>query len=95
MIPHLAASPLTGPAYSSNTLRIMTTPPKSITVECPRCATRYDDWYRPSLNFDIEDFDADYVREATTATCPKCSTTVTLDTLVVRDDVWTMAASRP
>ena len=71
----------------------VTTPPKAITVECPHCGTRYDDWYRPSLNFDIEEFDADYVRESTTATCPTCGTIVGLETLIVQGGVWTVGDS--
>ena len=51
----------------------MTSPPRPIRVGCPGCGHEYDDWYRPSLNLDLDDFDEDYVREATTGTCPGAS----------------------
>ena len=64
----------------------MTSPPKQIEVECPACGTVYTDWYRPSINLALDDFDEDYLRRASTATCPECSHTVDLDTLTVRPD---------
>jgi hypothetical protein len=42
----------------------MTSPPREIRVRCPKCGHIYDDWYRPSLNFAIEDFEDEYVRGA-------------------------------
>jgi len=66
----------------------VTSPPRKITVECPKCATRYDDWYRPSINLDLDDFDEEYLRRASTATCPECGHVVELNTLVVKGDVW-------
>ena len=41
-------------------------------MRCPRCAHEYDDWYRASINLDLDDSDDDYLREASTATCPDC-----------------------
>ena len=69
----------------------MTTPPEDITVECPKCRHRYQDWYRASLNLDIEDFSDNYIRRASTATCPECGTVVELGTLVVADGIWRVA----
>jgi endogenous inhibitor of DNA gyrase (YacG/DUF329 family) len=66
----------------------MTSPAEMITVECPQCGTRYDDWHRASINLALDDFDAEYLRRASTATCPNCSYVVELDTLVVDGDVW-------
>lgn len=40
-----------------------------------------------SLNLD--DFDEEYLRQASTATCPTCGHFVELHTLVVSGDVWT------
>ena len=66
----------------------MTSPPQQITLECPRCGERYEDWFRASLNLDLDDFSDEYVREATSATCPRCGHIVELDSLVVRDGIW-------
>jgi hypothetical protein len=53
-----------------------------------------NDWYRASLNFALEDFDDDYVREATSATCPRCRTTIPIGALVVEaDGTWTVPES--
>jgi hypothetical protein len=66
----------------------VTSPPEQITVECPDCGDRFPDWYRPSINLDIDDFDEEYLRAATTATCPSCARVVELDSLVVGGNVW-------
>jgi len=65
----------------------VTSPPRSITVECPKCGARYQDWHRASMNLDLDDFDEEYLREASTATCPSCGQVVELDTLIVEGDV--------
>ncbi len=64
----------------------MTMPPENITVVCPKCGKTYEDWYRASMNLQIDDFDEDYIEEASTATCPHCGYKVHLDVLVVTDD---------
>jgi endogenous inhibitor of DNA gyrase (YacG/DUF329 family) len=56
----------------------MTSPPEQITVECRACGERYEDWFRGSLNLGIEHFSEEYIREATTATCPSCGHVVEL-----------------
>jgi len=72
----------------------VTSPPEQIEVECPGCGRVYKDWYRASVNLTLEGWDADdpevkqYLRECSTATCPRCSNVVELDTLVVDGDVW-------
>ena len=43
----------------------------SIQVECPERGTQYEDWYRGSINLALDDFDDEYLEQATTATCPK------------------------
>ena len=68
----------------------MTSPPRPITVQCPRCGHRFEDWYRASINLDLDDFDDDYVREATSATCPTCALVIDLGAIVVQGDVWTI-----
>jgi hypothetical protein len=57
-------------------------------VRCPKCGTEYDDWTRASINLDLDDFDEEYLREASTATCPSCAYVVELERLVVENDVW-------
>ena len=69
----------------------MTSPPREITVICPECGTEYQDWIRPSINLALDNFSEDYLDQATSATCPKCKTKVSLDVLIVREDgVWEM-----
>lgn len=66
----------------------MTSPVEEIQVECPRCRTVFKDWWRPSVNLDLDDFDDDYLRQATTAKCPSCGHVVAFDSLVVKGGVW-------
>ena len=62
----------------------MTSPPEDIQVKCPKCGRVYKDWYRPSLNLQLDPWiDEDYIRKATTATCPDCGTVVELGGLIV------------
>ncbi len=70
----------------------MTSPPEAIQVRCPGCGTDYDDWWRPSINMMLDDFDDDYLEEASTSTCPSCGLKVRHDVLVVRKDgVWELS----
>ena len=71
----------------------MTSPARSIVVECPKCGASYQDWHRASMNLDLDDFDEDYLRDATTATCPNCSHVVQLNALIVEGDVWRLIES--
>jgi hypothetical protein len=71
----------------------MTSPSVQIRVTCPSCGVEYDDWFRASVNLDLDPWaDEDYLRECSSATCPNCDHVVELDTLVVeqRDgvEVW-------
>ena len=67
----------------------MTSPIETITVRCPGCQHEYEDWYRASMNLGMDDFDDDYIRRASTATCPKCGHVVNLGVLVVDGEgVW-------
>jgi uncharacterized protein (UPF0212 family) len=61
----------------------MTSPPQEIRVKCPKCGNVFGDWYRPSVNLMLDDFDDDYLDECSSATCPACGYTIELDTLVV------------
>ena len=62
----------------------MTSPPEPIEVTCPDCGHRYVDWYRPSINLSLDDFDDDYLEEASTTTCPRCRSKYDLGTLFAR-----------
>ncbi len=64
----------------------MTMPVEEITVTCPDCGHVYKDWYRGSINLALDDFDADYLEQASTTTCPECGVKHDLGTLFVRRD---------
>ena len=40
----------------------MTSPVEKIVVQCPECGKCYEDWWRPSINLQLDDFDDDYLR---------------------------------
>ena len=69
----------------------MTSPPEEITVECPKCGRFYEDWYRPSVNLDLDSFDDEYLESCSTATCPHCQHKVDLNVLVVEDGVFMLS----
>lgn len=60
-------------------------PPEEVTIVCPKCAHVYRDWYRASMNLDLDAFDETYIDEASSAVCPRCSYKVYFDSLIVRD----------
>lgn len=67
----------------------MTSPPSPIRVECRRCGTVWEDWHRPSINARLDPemaADQEYLREASTATCPKCRHVAEIGTLIVDFD---------
>lgn len=64
----------------------MTSPPELIVVKCPACGAYYQGSYRASLNFSLEDFDAEYLDRITSSTCPHCGYKVSHDVLIVRED---------
>ena len=63
----------------------MTSPVEEIEVECPSCGHVYTDWYRPSINRTLDDFDDEYLEAATTSTCPECDHKVRHSVLTVRE----------
>jgi DNA-directed RNA polymerase subunit RPC12/RpoP len=70
----------------------MTSPVEEIEVRCPKCGQVYSDWYRPSINLTLDDFDDEYVEAASTSTCPKCGHKVRHSVLTVgADGVWTFS----
>ena len=64
----------------------MTSPPEDITIKCPKCGHVYKDWWRPSINLGLDDFDEAYLIEATTSTCPKCGFRIEHSALMVGKD---------
>lgn len=69
----------------------MTSPVEEILVRCPGCGRLYRDWYRPSINPDLDPemaADGDYVEAASTATCPFCGTRTAVPDLKSGRDVW-------
>jgi C4-type Zn-finger protein len=70
----------------------MTSPIEEITVECPKCGHHYEDWFRASVNLDLDPFDAEYLESCSTATCPECRHKVNLDVLLVEDGVFKLGS---
>ena len=72
----------------------MTSPIEQIQVECPHCAATFEDWYRGSVNLDLEGWDPNdpevvaYLRDCSIAKCPACSFVVELETLTISNGVW-------
>lgn len=62
----------------------MTSPIETVEIECPRCGTIYRDWYRASINLRLSPDlgDPEYLRQASTATCPDCGFEVAFETLL-------------
>ncbi len=69
----------------------MTSRVEDIIVLCPSCGIEYPDWTRSSINLMIDDFDEDYIDQATSSTCPECNFKVYHQSLIVREDgIWEM-----
>ena len=64
----------------------MTSPPEKITVYCSSCGKDYEDWYRASINLELDDFDDEYLEEATSSKCKHCGHVVKHDSLIVGED---------
>ncbi len=64
----------------------MTSPIEDIQVTCEACGHEYRDWYRASINLALDDFDEEYIHEATTTTCPKCGRCADVEALIVTRD---------
>ena len=66
----------------------MTSPIEDITVVCPKCWHLYQDWFRGSVNLDLDDFDEEYLDQCSTATCPECQHKVNPDVLEQVDPIF-------
>ena len=63
----------------------MTQPIEDVEVECPKCGRVYTDWIRRSINARLDPDlagDPEYLRQASTATCPDCGTVVGFEVLL-------------
>jgi hypothetical protein len=73
----------------------MTSPPQDIIIQCPTCNGTFKDWWRPSINLQLDHFDDEYLKRATVKTCPHCQTEIRLDTLIVDEDgVWHLGRAK-
>ena len=61
----------------------MTSPIDDILILAPAAATSIKDWYRASMNLGMDDFDDEYLDDASSAKCPDCGHKVVIDTLIV------------
>ena len=61
----------------------MTSPVEKISILCPNCGTEYEDWWRPSVNLALDDFDEEYFEACSSAVCPDCGFRVDIDMLIV------------
>ena len=61
----------------------MSTPPEFIIVWC-HCGAVYKDWWRPSMNLSLDNFDDDYIERASSITCPNCRSYSRMGTLLTR-----------
>lgn len=67
----------------------MTMPIEEISVCCPHCKEIYEDWYRGSINLELDDFNEDYIEQASSSTCPKCQHKVYHSSLIIgKDGTW-------
>jgi hypothetical protein len=61
----------------------MSSPPELILVWCP-CGALYRDWWRPSMNLSLDNFDDDYIERMSSTSCPNCRSHSRLGTLLAR-----------
>lgn len=66
----------------------MTMPIENVIVQCPKCNRQYEDWYRGSVNLDLDDFDQEYIDRCSSAVCPHCNHKVYFNNLVVKHGVF-------
>lgn len=69
----------------------MTMPIENITVQCPNCDRQYKDWYRGSINLDLDDFDEEYLYQCSSAVCPHCQHKVYFHNLIFKDGALTIS----
>lgn len=50
----------------------MISPIENVKVLCPKCDQHDEDWWRPSVNLDLDDFDDEYLEQCSSAVCPHC-----------------------
>jgi hypothetical protein len=71
-------------SLSSFKLRPMTSPPEPITVICSACDFKFDSWFRPSINLNLDHFDDEELDAMNSAICPKCGHKNELPSMLVK-----------
>ena len=69
----------------------VTSPVEEILVRCPRCRHLYRDWWRASINPQLDlalGADLDYLDATRTAICPACGAHTAVEELTPRRDLW-------
>lgn len=66
----------------------MSSPIEDVVIKCPQCDKQYKDWWRPSVNLDLDDFDDAYLAECCSAVCPHCQFKVSFGMLTVENGVF-------
>lgn len=73
----------------------MIMPPETVDIICPECGHQYQDWYRPSVNLNLDSFDDEYLDKCSSAVCPQCEHKVYFSTLTVKDNVFYFGGGKP
>lgn len=69
----------------------MTSPPRPVTIRCPRCSTVFETYHHASWNRDLDPISDEELEEMYRRTCPRCGLVMELDdAIIVRGDTWTM-----
>ena len=63
-------------------------PIEEVTIKYPQCDRIYSDWYKGSINLDLDDFDEDYIDKCSSAVCPDCGHKVYFETLIVKKGIF-------
>jgi hypothetical protein len=66
----------------------MTSAIEAFDVLCPQCGYLYQDWYRPLVNLEYDDFDNEHLEECGSAVCPNCQFTIYFDSLIFKDGMF-------
>jgi hypothetical protein len=64
----------------------MSSPIELIHVVCPGCGHGYDAQFRASMNLQLDNFDAAYIKKMSSGICTKCGHKVPLGSLIVQSD---------
>ena len=73
----------------------MTSPIEDIPVQCPKWGHLYQDWFRGSVNLDLDPFDDEHLDQCSSATCPEFQHKVHLGVLVVEGGMFKTGLPEP